>query len=153
MRPQPPPSATPVPPSTPPASAPAPHRRTGSVIAALLFGLVLGGGGVGAAWALNDERDSPAAGAGPAGDARAACQALDGFDESKYVAKGPDGDVAINRYAAAGALSASAAAGDATYKPLAQAIRRSQDLHAQVFGFNEEVKSHLREARRICEGL
>ncbi|MFG1807775.1 hypothetical protein [Streptomyces sp. NPDC049040] len=118
-----------------------------------MVGLVLGAGGVGAGWALSGDSSAPAAGSDPAGDARAACQALDGFDESKFAAKGPDGDIALNRYAAAGALSASAAAGDREYKPLAQAIRRSQDRHAQVFDFDAQVKQDLAEARRICGTL
>jgi hypothetical protein len=121
------------------------------VVVSLVAGLVLGAGGVGAGWALS-EGDS-AAGSTPAGDARAACQALDGFDESKYTAKGPEGDVALNRYAAAGALSASAAAADASYAPLAQAVRRSQDRHNQVFDFDAKVKQDLDEARRICGTL
>ncbi|MCX4825647.1 hypothetical protein OG883_38535 [Streptomyces sp. NBC_01142] len=124
------------------------------MVALLMLGLLVGGGGVGAAWALSDDSGSaPVTESGPAGDARAACQALDGFDEAKYGAKGADGDIALNRYAAAGVLSASAAAGDAKFKPLAQAIRRSQDRHAQVFDFDEMVKKDLDEARRICKGL
>ena len=131
-----------------------PRSRTTTVVVSLLLGLLLGGGGVGAAWSLSgDSSDAPAAGSRPADDARAACQALDGFDESKYAAKGPDGDIALNRYAAAGALSASAAAGDAKYKPLAQAIRRSQDRHAMVFDFDAKVKKDLGEARRICKDV
>ncbi|MFH8738748.1 MULTISPECIES: hypothetical protein [unclassified Streptomyces] len=140
--------------ATTPIASSASRSRTTTVGVSLLLGLVLGGGGVGVAWSLGDDSSSAtAAGSAPAGDVRAACQALDGFDESKYVAKGPDGDIAVNRYAAAGALSASAAAGDAKYKPLAQAIRRSQDRHARVFDFDAKVKKELDEARRICKDL
>lgn len=124
------------------------------MVVPLVVGLVLGAGGVGVGWALGGGGSSaPTAGSGPAGDARAACQALDGFDESKFTAKGSQGDIALNRYTAAGALSASAAAGNAKYQPLAQAVRRSQDRHAQVFGFDAKVKQYLDEARRICRTL
>ncbi|MCZ7457645.1 hypothetical protein [Streptomyces sp. WMMC940] len=135
------------------AGSPPAHRR--SLIVALVIGLVIGGGGVGAVWVLRDDSSGgvdPTA-AGPVADARAACHALDGFDESKYAIEGPEGDIALNRWGAAGALSAAAAAGDARYKLLAQAIRRSQDRHAQAFQINDEVKKELAEARRICEGL
>ncbi|MEU8435217.1 hypothetical protein AB0F18_20285 [Streptomyces sp. NPDC029216] len=118
----------------------------------LVAGLVLGAAGVGAAWAMSAGSNSPA-GETSAADARAACEALDGFDAGKYTEKGPAGEIAVNRYAAAGALSASAAAGDAKYKELAQAIRRSQDRHAQVFDFDATAKKDLDQAREICRGL
>lgn len=146
------PHATAVPVDTPTA-APPPRNRTATVVVSLAVGLVLGAGGGGAGWAISGDSSAPAAGSSPAGDARAACQALDGFDESKYTAKEPEGDIALNRYAAAGALSASAAAGNATYQPLAQAVRRSQDRHAQVFAFDAKAKQDLDEARRICRTL
>lgn len=118
----------------------------------LVVGLVVGAGAVGAAWALNGD-GTTGEGSTAAGDARAACQALDGFDEARYTAKGSAGDIAVNRYAAAGAFAASAAAGDARYKPLAQAIRRSQDRHARVFEFDAAAKKDLDEARGICRDL
>ncbi|WUH90181.1 hypothetical protein OG900_08730 [Streptomyces sp. NBC_00433] len=147
---QPPAAAGPT--ATPTAPPPA-RNRTATVVVPLIVGLVLGAGGVGVGWALSGGGGAPAAGSNPAGDARAACRALDGFDESKFTAKGPEGDIALNRYAAAGALSTSAAAGNPEYKPLAQAIRRSQDRHAQVFDFDAQVKQDLAEARRICGTL
>ncbi|MFJ9825959.1 hypothetical protein ACIRSU_16525 [Streptomyces sp. NPDC101160] len=131
-------------------SAP-PRGRTKAVVLALVAGLAVGAAGTGVAWALSAEA-APAGGT-PEADARAACQALDGFDETKFEEKGAAGDVAINRFAAAGALSASAAAGDPTYKPLAEAIRRSQELHAQVFTFDAKVKKELNRARAICADL
>ncbi|MFF0445161.1 hypothetical protein ACFYT4_01870 [Streptomyces sp. NPDC004609] len=147
------PHPAPVPPHGPPAASGSVNRRTGTFLGALILGLVLGGGGVGVAWALGDGGGTPSGDPGAAEDARAACRALDGFDESEYLVKGARGDIALNRYAAAGVLSASAAAGDAAYKPLAQAIRRSQDRHAQVFDFDAKVKKDLGEARRLCENL
>ncbi|WNI21492.1 hypothetical protein [Streptomyces sp. ITFR-16] len=117
----------------------------------LIAGLVLGAAGASAVWALR--ADSTPADASPAADARAACQALDGFDPDKYTAKGSAGEIALNRYAAAGAFSASAAAGDAQYKPLADAIRRSQDRHARVFDFDATAKKDLDRARSFCDGL
>ncbi|MFF2507551.1 hypothetical protein ACFVTY_29830 [Streptomyces sp. NPDC058067] len=133
--------------------APPPRSRTTTVVVSLLLGLVLGGAGVAVAWSLSDGSGSSAEGYRPADDARAACRALDGFDESKYTGKGAEGEIALNRYAAAGALSASAAAGDTEYQPLAQAIRRSQERHARMFDFDEKAKKDLGEARRICKGL
>src|SRR5690606_15213653 len=129
-----------------------PGTRMKAVMLSLVAGLVLGAAGMGAAWAMNADSDSPVDGT-PAADARAACEALDGFDPEKYTANGPAGEVAVNRYAAAGALSASAAAGDAKYEELAQAIRRSQDRHAQVFDFDATVKKDLDQAREICRAL
>ncbi|QKV98034.1 hypothetical protein HUT19_36255 [Streptomyces sp. NA02950] len=79
--------------------------------------------------------------------------ALDGFDETKYGTKGKDGDIALNRFAAAGALAVSAAAGDRRYKPLAEALRRSQFGYAQELAFKGEVKKELTKARRLCEDL
>ncbi|MGW2561691.1 hypothetical protein ACWCXB_21035 [Streptomyces sp. NPDC001514] len=151
MQPQQPHSAL-VPPTSP---TPPPRRPWGTMVGALMIGLLIGGGAVGAAWTLSDESggNTNAAASGPAGDARAACGALDGFEESEYAAKGPEGDVALNRWAAAGALSASAAAGDTKYEPLAKAIRQSQTRHAQVFEFDAKVKKDLAEARRICKDL
>lgn len=122
------------------------------MVVSLVVGLVIGAGGVGAAWLLGGDDSAPAEG-GAAGDARAACQALDGFDESKYTQKGAAGEIALNRYAAAGALSASAAADDATYKPLAEAIRRSQLRHARVFEFDATAKGDLDKARKLCGDL
>ncbi|WP_262387038.1 hypothetical protein [Streptomyces sp. TRM49041] len=130
-----------------------PGTRPRTVVLSLIAGLVLGAAGMGAAWAMNADSASPVAGGTPTADARAACEALDGFAPEKYTAKGPAGEVALNRFAAAGALSASAAAGDAKYKELAQTIRRSQDRHAQVFDFDAAVKKDLDQAREICRAL
>ncbi|WP_177153867.1 hypothetical protein [Streptomyces sp. 2131.1] len=127
-----------------------PGTRTRTVVLSLVAGLVLGAAGMGAVWALSADSNSPVADGTAAADARAACGALDGFDPEKYTAKGPAGEVALNRYAAAGALSASAAAGDPKYKELAQTIRRSQERHAQVFIFDATVKKDLAKAREIC---
>ncbi|MFF2773914.1 hypothetical protein ACFVU3_03320 [Streptomyces sp. NPDC058052] len=137
-------------PAAPSSTPGAPRRRTG-VVLALAAGLALGAGAVGAVWAANGA-GTPAGGTAAA-DARAACQALDGFDETAYTEQGPRGDIAINRYAAAGALSASAAAGDARYKELAETIRRSQDGHSRSFVFDGAVKKDLDRARAICASL
>ncbi|MEU8828169.1 hypothetical protein [Streptomyces sp. NPDC048636] len=151
MQPQPPDSA-PTPPTAATPSAPPSHRPAGPLVAALAVGLLLGAGGVGAAWALGgDDGDTP--GSGPTGDAHAACGALDGFDPAKYGAKGEDGVIALNRYAAAGTLAASAAAGDTRYKPLAEAIRRSQDRHLREFEFTAAVRKDLDKARSLCDDL
>ncbi|MEV5600689.1 hypothetical protein AB0L33_04475 [Streptomyces sp. NPDC052299] len=142
-------------PQQPPALAPDSSSRhpsrTRHMVLCLVAGLVLGIAGTGAAWALRS--DAIDAAGTPAADARAACAALKGFDPAKYTEEGTAGEVAVNRYAAAGALSASAAAGDATYKELARTIRRSQDRHAQVFEFDARVKKDLNRAREICRGL
>ncbi|MFF5454910.1 hypothetical protein ACFY40_27305 [Streptomyces sp. NPDC012950] len=127
--------------------------RTRTVVLSLIAGLVLGAAGTGVAWALSGDTASASAGGGAAGDARAACRALDGFDPAKYTEKGPAGEIALNRYAAADALSASAAAGDARYKPLAQAVRGSRERLSVAFEFNAEVKKELDRARALCEDL
>ncbi|MFD6422311.1 hypothetical protein [Streptomyces sp. NPDC060198] len=124
-------------------------NRARTVLLPLVAGLVLGAAGTGVAWALSGG-DAPSGG-GPAADARAACQALDGFDPGRFTAKGSAGEIAYNRYAAAGVLSASAAAGDARYEPLAKAIRHSQDRHAITFEFDATVMKDLDHARALCE--
>ncbi|MGW3561974.1 hypothetical protein ACWDNT_32585, partial [Streptomyces sp. NPDC000963] len=60
---------------------------------------------------------------------------------------------AVNRYAAADSLSTSAAAGDARYKPLAEAVRTSRQRFSMVFRFDETVKKDLDRARTFCEDL
>lgn len=107
----------------------------------------------GAPWARHLSDDGRSTANAPADDARDACRALSGFDESKYGAKGPEGDIALNRFAAAGVLSASAAAGDKRYEPLAESVRRAQALHAQTFDFGKEVKEELVKARDACGDL
>ncbi|MFE5731740.1 hypothetical protein ACFQ7A_12660 [Streptomyces sp. NPDC056528] len=128
-----------------------PRNRTRSVALPLLAGLLLGVAGTGAAWILS-AGDGPV-GKGPEGDARSACRALDGFDPAKYTEAGPAGEIAVNRYAAAGVLSASAAAGDARYKPLAEAVRRSQQRLSLLSRFDATGKKDLDRARAFCEDL
>ncbi|MFD0312924.1 hypothetical protein [Streptomyces flavalbus] len=145
--------SSPTPPVAPAPSAPAaPSRRPRPVVAvAVAVGLLLGGGGVGVAWALSGE-DTATGGA--AADARAACQALDGFEESDYTVDGARGEIAVNRFAAATVLSAAAAAGDPEYKPLAQALREARDRHAQTFDLADAtVRKPLRTARDLCADL
>ncbi|QES23934.1 hypothetical protein DEJ46_36460 [Streptomyces venezuelae] len=122
------------------------------MLLSLVGGLVLGAAAMGAVWALSADGAS-VDGTSAVSDARAACRALDGFDEDRYVEKGAAGEIAVNRYAAAGTLSASAAAGDAKYKPLAQTIRRSQDRHSRMFEFDATAKKDLNQARTMCEKL
>ncbi|WP_432135247.1 MULTISPECIES: hypothetical protein [unclassified Streptomyces] len=130
-----------------------PVGRARTVMLSLLAGVVLGAAGTGAVWVLSADPASTAADGTPAADARAACAALDGFDPEKYAEKGPAGEIALNRYAAAGTLSASAAAGDPKYEELARAVRRSQERHARVFDFDPAVKKDLAKARQICRDL
>ncbi len=146
-----PPQPDPVPVATTAPASP-PRRPFGPLLAALVAGLVLGGGGVGAVWALSgDDGDTP--GRGPAADARGACAALDGFDETKYGTKGKQGEVAINRYYAANTLATAAAAGDKRYKPLADAIRGSQYRLADELEFTAKVMKELNKARGFCDDL
>ncbi|MFH0245604.1 hypothetical protein ACGRHY_25010 [Streptomyces sp. HK10] len=135
------PSEVPVPPA---------RRRTGPLLAALAAGLVIGGAGVGAAWALTVESGGAR---GPEADARAACGALERFDESRYTDKGPAGEAALNRWGAAQALSASAAAGDERFEPLAEALRRAHHRFNSVFEFDARAKKDLERARGICADL
>ncbi|MFF8840794.1 hypothetical protein [Streptomyces sp. NPDC015130] len=146
----PPPQQPPTPPA-PPATAPS-RSRTTVVLLSVVAGLVLGAGATGAVWALRADGVS-ADGSSAAADARAACRALAGFDEARYTERGAGGDIAVNRYSAAGTLSTAAAAGDARYKPLAEAVRRSQERHSRLFEFDAEAKKDLGEARTICEDL
>ncbi|MFF9768341.1 hypothetical protein ACF1GT_17305 [Streptomyces sp. NPDC014636] len=131
---------------------PPPPRRLRPVSVALVAGLVLGAGGVGAAWALSG--DDSSTGSGAAGDAHRACDALGGFEESDYTAKGAKGDIALNRFGAAVVLSTAAAAGDREYKPLADAMLRVQNQQLRFADFSEPaVQKDLRAARSLCAGL
>ncbi|RST16392.1 hypothetical protein E2C00_01085 [Streptomyces sp. WAC05374] len=115
-------------------------------MAALLVGLLLGAGGVGVAWAVS-------AGGGAGGDARGACDALAGVDESKFTAKGKAGEQMMYRFAGAYDLATAAAAGDSSYQPLAEAVTRANHRFRQVFEADAEVKKELAKARGICAGL
>ncbi|WP_405612438.1 hypothetical protein OG292_11300 [Streptomyces sp. NBC_01511] len=119
----------------------------------LAIGLLLGAAGVGAAWAITGDSTGTTSGTAPATDARGACDALAGFDESKYTAKGDEGLVALNRWSGAITLSAAAAAGDPAYKSLSDSLSRAQHRHAQVFDFDAQVKKDLAKARGICEDI
>ncbi|MFE6286260.1 hypothetical protein [Streptomyces sp. NPDC057877] len=137
-------------PSAPPVPVEPPRRPWPPLAAALVVGLLLGGGGVGAAWALGGDDGS----SGAAGDARDGCQALDGFEESDYTADGAKGEIAMNRFAAATVLSASAAAGDAEFKPFAEAMREAQNQYARTFDLaNGKVQKPLKTARAFCADL
>ncbi|MEU5979479.1 hypothetical protein [Streptomyces sp. NPDC047315] len=146
-----PPAAAPTPPPAP--NSPPPGRRTGALVGALLVGLFLGGAGVGTAWALSGDDGGSSGEPSGADDARAGCQALAGFKESLWLDQGRTGDVHRNRFAAAGALTASAAAVDPSYDALAEALRRAQQRHMQVFEFDDETKKDLAKARELCKEL
>jgi hypothetical protein len=88
-------------------------------VTALLVGLLVGGGGVGAAWALTGPGEDAVA-SGPASDAQGACAALAGSDESTYAAKGTEGEVALHRWNGAVVPAEAAAAGDPAHEPLAE---------------------------------
>ncbi|KAK1178138.1 hypothetical protein B7755_008280 [Streptomyces sp. NBS 14/10] len=145
-----PPDAAPASPPAAPVAAPAPRKSPRALAAALIVGILIGGAGVGVAWAVSGDSSANDA----AGDARDACHALSGFEPSDYVTKGSKGEIAINRFGAAIALSASAAAGDAQYKPLAKALLTVQNQHARTFDFGDsEVKKNLAKAHQICDDL
>lgn len=120
-------------------------------MAALLVGLLVGGGGVGAVWALTGSGEGGTGSA--AADARGACDALAGLDESKLASKGKEGEKMLYRFAGAFDLSMAAAAGDSSYKPLAEAVTRAHHRRQQVFEIDAGVKKELAEARRICADL
>ncbi|MEU0112146.1 hypothetical protein ABZ137_00010 [Streptomyces bobili] len=146
------PSQAPVPPASPaPITPPAGSR--GPRVAALLVGLVVGGAGAGTAWALTGSGEDLSISSGPAADARGACNALAGFDVSKYAVKGDEGEVARYRWNGAVVLSEAAAAADPAYKPLADALRRAAYRHQQVFEFDAQVNKDIAKSRKICAGL
>lgn len=147
------PSPAHIPPTDAPDSpaTPAPRKASRTLAAALIGGILIGGAGVGVAWAVSGDGSSAN---DAAGDARDACRALSGFEPSDYATKGAKGEIALNHFGAAGALSASAAAGDAQYKPLAEAVRLAQNTHAVTYDFNDSrVKKNLAKARQICDDL
>ncbi|MEU6455194.1 hypothetical protein [Streptomyces sp. NPDC047065] len=133
-----------------PAAAP-PARSRWPLAAAVLVGLLIGAGGVGAAWALTG--DETVGGDGARGDARGACDALAAMDESKLATRGKAGEQALYRFAAAFDLSTAAAAGDSSYEPLAKAVSGAHQRHRQVFEVDAGVKAKLTEARGICADL
>ncbi|MFD9118470.1 hypothetical protein ACFU6M_13165 [Streptomyces bottropensis] len=146
-------------PTQPPASPPPPAPTTpqtggrGPLVAVLLVGLLLGGGGVGTAWVLTGSGESPGPGSGPAADAQGACAALAGFAPSKYTAKGDEGKVALYRWNGAVVLSEAAAAADRAYKPLADALRRASHRQQVAFAFDAQVKKDIAQSRKICADL
>ncbi|POX63092.1 hypothetical protein C3492_13055 [Streptomyces sp. Ru62] len=120
--------------------------------AALVVGFVLGAGGVGTAWALSGGDGS--ADSGAAGDARQACDALRGFDESDLAADGAKREIAFDRLGAAAVLSTAAAAGDREFKPLAEAMSRVQNRLLRFADLSEpEAQKELKTARSVCAGL
>ncbi|MFI8307772.1 hypothetical protein ACIF80_31005 [Streptomyces sp. NPDC085927] len=147
------PYQAPAPPS-PPGSPAASGRSRGPLVIALLVGLVVGGAAVGAAWALTGDTSGTSGTGGSArDDARGACDALAGVDESKFSAKGRAGELAMYRFAGAFDLAAAAAAGDSSYEPLAKAVSRASNRHRQVFEVDAEVRKELAKARGICADL
>ncbi len=141
------PYQAPVPPSPPTT----PARSRGPLVTAVLVGLLVGGAGVGVAWALTGSTSNAGSSAGT--DARGACDALASTDESKLFTKGKAGEQALYRFAGAFDLATAAAAGDSSYEPLAQAITRAHNRHRQVFEVDTEVKKELAKARTICADL
>ncbi|MFH8974977.1 hypothetical protein [Streptomyces sp. NPDC017890] len=133
------------------APVPTPHRNRRPLVIAALVGLLVGGGSVGAAWALDDGTSSRHGSAER--DARGACDALATVDESKLGAKGKAGEQALYRFAAAFDLVTAAAAGDSSYDALADAITRAHQRHRQAFEVDTEVRKDLDKAREICAGL
>jgi hypothetical protein len=109
-----------------------------------VVGLLMGGGAVGAAWALTG-----GAGSGPASDAQGACNAPANLDESKITSEGDEGKIALYRWGASYELSVAAAAGDSKYKPLEEAVHRSRIRQAEGYEFKKE----LAKARSICDDL
>ncbi|MFF1272452.1 hypothetical protein ACFVZC_03385 [Streptomyces marokkonensis] len=139
-------------PSSPPVPPP---RSRGPLVTSLLIGLLVGGAGVGVAWALTGGTSDTDSGAGS--DARGACDALAGLDESKLLPQAEvreqEREQALYRFAGAFDLATAAAAGDSSYEPLAEAITRAHNRHRQVFEVDTEVKKELAKARRICADL
>jgi hypothetical protein len=119
-----------------------PSRATRLLVLGVLAGLVVGAGGVGLAWGLSGGSDA-------AEDASAVCG---------IVLRTPDlpnepGDITLEytqRWAVS-EVAASLAAADATYRPLADALR---DVMTSLRQFRQdEMRSAMSNAKRICEDL
>ncbi|MFF7098524.1 hypothetical protein ACFY9A_40120 [Streptomyces rubradiris] len=133
-------------------AAAAPVRRFKPALAvALVAGFVLGAGGTGAAWAFSGSDDSVS---GASGDARHACDALQGFHESDNMSDATKRNVAFNRLAGAVVLSAAAAASDREFKPLADAMQQVQNQQVRFADFTDpEPRKDLKAARDLCSRL
>ncbi|MEU1278732.1 hypothetical protein [Streptomyces sp. NPDC005805] len=134
-----------------PAPAAAPRRGRGPVVAALVAGLVVGGGAVGAAWALTG---GAASGEVAARDARGACAALADVDIADFRAEDRDASLVVHqRWSGAVTLAAAAAGGDPAHKPLADALSRASDRFLTTYEFDAQAKKEIATARRICDEL
>jgi hypothetical protein len=122
-----------------------PSRSKRAIVVAVLAGLVIGGGGVGLAWALTAKSDPT----GTDADAQAVCGIL---------ARTPDpvnfdqfGLADAERWAAAGNLADAVAAVNARYRPLADALRDAHNAVTQLDLPN--VRSAAGKARQLCANL
>jgi hypothetical protein len=123
--------------------APTRRRGWGPVVAGLIVGLVLGGGGVAIAWVLTTGAT------GVDADADAVCDIVERTGDP------PDmRDMSLEymrRWAGVGELGASLAEGDASYKPLADALEKVS-LAIRAFDV-DEMRAAIQESRQRCADL
>jgi hypothetical protein len=115
-----------------------PRRRWGMLVAGLVVGLVVGGGGLGLAWMLSS--------GGSGSDIDAVCELVAGTEPLTKEFELGD----MRRLAGVGELAAALAEDDPTHKPLATALEESVRA-AQSFDL-EQSGTSLRRAQDICGG-
>lgn len=121
------------------------RSRWPMLVAGLVLGLVLGGGGVALGWVLSS---SGGGGSTAANDADAACALLERMsselDPSKQLAE-------YHRWGAVVSLAAAAAEEDRRYKDLADATRVPMNIvHRSFDGESPEFADAVAEARLAC---
>lgn len=116
-----------------------PIRRGVVFGAGVLLGLLIGGGGVAVAWSATATSDTPSG-------AAAACLVID--EAETPTLKGLDLTVA-RRWDAAAELAEAAAAGDATYRPLADSLAKVRQA-TQLTNLGIEFTTSITRAKEFC---
>jgi hypothetical protein len=140
-------SSTPAPEPGPATNPPGPARtaRQG-LVAGLAVGLLVGGGGVGLAWAFTSGASDDAA----QNDAAAACMAI----EESEVPSAEDDELPLDlmrRWAGAGELAGAAAEADSGYQSLADELE-TVSRGIATFEF-DQVEEAAQNAKDLCADL
>ncbi|HYJ69456.1 MAG TPA: hypothetical protein VEX15_17525 [Nocardioidaceae bacterium] len=136
--------STPAPMPAPLTDAPSRTDRKG-LVAGLVVGLLVGGGGVALAWVMTS--DDPAAGAET--DATAACLAIEDTDIPE-----PEDDLDLataQRWGGAAALAMGAAESDDRFQPLADELERAS-LGIRALDL-EQAEDSFQKTQDICADL